>query len=186
MPSLQWNEVKQTGTFPTPRVGHTITTVNKFHYMFGGLDPPTGEDRKVLPKNDVYVLRLTSSATAPFQCEWTLKQCTGDLPMARTFHAATKIQDDRIMIFGGYYTSKLRFNDTFLLKTTTMAWSQPPNQRSVGEPTNSESKIGAPEPRANHSLTFHRGKCYVFGGHGGSDYRRIAFNDLYCIDTESF
>lgn len=47
------------------------------------------------------------------------------------------------------------------------------------------SKIGAPEPRANHTATFHKGKVYIFGGHGGVDYKRIAFNDLYELDTEN-
>ena len=37
----------------------------------------------------------------------------------------------------------------------------------TGEPKNAESKIGAPEPRGNHTATFHKNKVYVFGGHGG-------------------
>ena len=35
--------------------------------------------------------------------------------MARAYHSACKIQNDRIMIFGGYYNSKSRFNDTYIL-----------------------------------------------------------------------
>lgn len=26
---------------------------------------------------------------------------------------------------------------------------------------------------------------YIFGGHGGVDYKRIAFNDVYELDTEN-
>jgi len=70
-------------------------------------------------------------------------------------------------VFGGYYTSNLRFNDVFILKTADYKWAQPPNQKSGNEPKNSESKIGAPEPRANHTANFHKGKVYIFGGHGG-------------------
>jgi len=51
---------------------------------------------------------------------------------------------------------------------------------------NAESKIGAPDPRANMSCTYHKGKVYIFGGHGGSGYRRTSFNDMYSYDVETF
>jgi len=47
--------------------------------------------------------------------------------MERTNHAACAITGDRLFIFGGYYTSNLRFNDVFMLKTTDYKWTQPPN-----------------------------------------------------------
>ena len=56
----------------------------------------------------------------------------------------------------------------------------------TGEPKNAESKIGAPEPRGNHSVTFHKNRVFVFGGHGGVGYSRKAFNDLYVLDCDSF
>lgn len=65
-------------------------------------------------------------------------------------------------------------------------WYQPPNQKVTGEPKNAESKIGAPEPRGNHTITHHKGKVYVFGGHGGVGYSTKAFNDLFVLDCESF
>ena len=48
------------------------------------------------------------------------------------------------------------------------------------------SKIGGPEPRAYHSMTAYKNKIIIFGGHGGVDYNRCAFNDLYELDLESF
>jgi dynein heavy chain len=72
-----------------------------------------------------------------------------------------------------------------LLKTSDFKWQQPPNQKSGNDPKNSESKIGAPEPRANHTANFHKGKVYIFGGHGGVGYERTAFNDLYYFDIET-
>lgn len=51
--------------------------------------------------------------------------------------------------------------------------------------TNQESKIGAPNPRANSAATIYNGKIYLFGGHGGLNYARIAFNDLYTFDLAS-
>lgn len=44
---------------------------------------------------------------------------------------------------------------------------------------------GAPSPRANTAATIHEGKIYIFGGHGGVNYARVAFNDLYAFDLET-
>ena len=48
------------------------------------------------------------------------------------------------------------------------------------------SKIGGPEPRAYHSMTYYKNRLVIFGGHGGVDYQRTAFNDLYELDLDSF
>lgn len=48
--------------------------------------------------------------------------------------------------------------------------------------SNLESTIGAPGPRANCGACVYENKVYVFGGHGGLNYQRVAFNDLYCFD----
>lgn len=65
-------------------------------------------------------------------------------------------------------------------------WSQPPNQKSSGPPKNAMSKIGGPEPRAYHSMTPYKNKIIIFGGHGGIDYNRTAFNDIYELDLDTF
>ena len=36
--------------------------------------------------------------------------------MPRAYHAACKTNDDRLFIFGGCYTSNLRYNDCFYMK----------------------------------------------------------------------
>ena len=84
--------------------------------------------------------------------------------------------------------TKIRYNDCHILTkvNTSPNWFQPPNQIIEGPPTNSPSKIGAPDPRGNHSSTFYNGKIYIFGGHGGVDYRKIAFNDIFVIDLASY
>ena len=51
-------------------------------------------------------------------CEWKIINCTGDIPLERAHHAACAISAEKMLIFGGYYTSKLRFNDTYILKTS--------------------------------------------------------------------
>lgn len=53
------------------------------------------------------------------------------------------------------------------------------------EPKNSESKIGAPEPRANCTANLFKDKVFIFGGHGGIGYQRASYNDLYFFDVET-
>lgn len=106
--------------------------------------------------------------------------------MPRTNHSACAIQNNEMLIFGGQYTSKLRFNDAFILKTSNWTWYQPPNQKSSGIPKNSESKIGGPPPISHQTTVQHKGKVYLFGGHGGINYERKSFNDLYTLDTETW
>lgn len=63
---------------------------------------------------------------------------------------------------------------------------QPANQKlSKATPKNTASKIGAPEPRANHTCTFvpNTNNVYVFGGHGGVNHSRRSFNDIYSFNT---
>lgn len=55
------------------------------------------------------------------------------------------------------------------------------------EPRNTDSKIGAPAPRANHTATYvpDLNKVYIIGGHGGVGYSRKAFNDVHTYDVET-
>jgi hypothetical protein len=50
---IAWQQMKQTGNVPTARSGHTIVTIKKTHYMFGGIDSPKDnpDKSKILPKN---------------------------------------------------------------------------------------------------------------------------------------
>lgn len=85
--------------------------------MFGGLEQPEPncDTSKIVPKCDLYALRIVNNTTV----EWTLKQCSGEVPMPRAYHTACKVQEDKIFIFGGCYTSNLRYNDCFFLKLRT-------------------------------------------------------------------
>ena len=48
---LNFQPVNGTGNIPTPRSGHTMTTVGKFHIMFGGLDASHKKNNKICPNN---------------------------------------------------------------------------------------------------------------------------------------
>ena len=180
---LLWKKIKTNGDIPDERIGHTLIKIDRNYILFGGLE--MNEDRlKLKPTNSVYTLKLSSN-----NIKWKLNTVQGDIPLPRCHHSACEISKGEMLIFGGYHTSNRRFNDSYILKTNkNYLWEQPPNQRSGHEPMNTESKIGAPSPRANHTSTYIKNKNVVlfFGGHGGLGYSRKAFNDLHSLDCESF
>jgi dynein heavy chain len=181
---VEWNEIKPQGSVPLPRIGHTLTKIDRNYVLFGGLENDS-ESQKMGPTNSTYTLKLSGKNAV-----WTLNNVSGDVPLPRCHHSACEINKGQLMIFGGYYSNTKRFNDTYILKTAPSGyiWTQPPNQRSGTEPQNTESKIGAPEPRANHTATYIKelNRVYVFGGHGGVNYSRKAFNDVYFIECDNF
>ena len=181
---IEWNTIKCQGNIPTPRIGHTFIKIDRTFLLFGGLETMSSD--KIGASNTVYTMRLALN-----NCQWSLNNCSGDLPLPRCNHSAVEIKDNQMMIFGGYFSSKQRFNDTYILRlngSPSYFWYQPSNQKSGQEPQNTESKIGAPEPRANHTATFvpELNRVYIFGGHGGVGYSRKAFNDMHFIDCDTF
>jgi dynein heavy chain len=91
--------------------------------MFGGLDSEK-KNGKVAPNNQVWTIRIGKN------CDIRLQQVSGDVPLPRTNHSACFVPPDKIVVFGGYYTTNQRFNDTYILKTSNYEWKQPDNQQS--------------------------------------------------------
>jgi dynein heavy chain, axonemal len=85
-----------------------------------------------------------------------------------------------VFIFGGHHSPQARLNDTWFLDVKSMEWRKIGGEKD--NTTNIESSIGAPGPRANVGATVYKNKVYMFGGHGGLNYARVAFNDLYSFD----
>lgn len=143
---IAWQQIKQTGNVPPPRSGHTIVTIGKTHYLFGGLEKPEkfNDPKDLLPKNDLYALRIVNNQTV----EWTLKQCSGDIPLGRAFHSACKVQEDKMFIFGGCYTSNERYNDTYYLKLRRDFVMQPP---SNGPSLPTKNLLGHPKTQCRRS-----------------------------------
>ena len=92
------------------------------------------------------------------------------------------MNNTKVFIFGGHHDPKTRLNDTWFFNIKEMEW-----KRVGGEKDNLEnlaSTIGAPSPRANTGVIILNDKVYLFGGHGGLNYSRIALKDLYCFDLK--
>jgi dynein heavy chain len=85
-------------------------------------------------------------------------------------------------MFGGHHDPKTRLNDTWFFNIKEMEWRRVGSEKNNTE--NLASTIGAPSPRANTGAIILNDKVYLFGGHGGLNYSRIALKDLYCFDLK--
>lgn len=128
------------------------------------------------------------------ECFWEKKTQEGDqLPRPRTQHAAvglgTKAEPkNEIFIFGGHASPTVRLNDCWILKMPNannpdVIWQRIEGDNDVA--ANEHSQIGAPLPRANMGATLYEGKVYIYGGHGGHNYERKAFDDIFSFDLET-
>jgi dynein heavy chain, axonemal len=95
-----------------------LTTVGKQIILYGGLDNQKSKNGKIEPSKDIYVLKIGNNNNY----EWRLQTTSGDAPFPRTNHAACSIAGDKMLVFGGYYSTNQRYNDTYILKTTSKNW----------------------------------------------------------------
>lgn len=114
---LVWVKLKTSEGGPPPRLGHTLVEMDKDTFiLYGGLENNTKGDGALLPSDKVYNLKITVKG----DCVWTAIDCEGDeIPLPRTNHSACKISKNEMFVFGGYYTSKKRFNDCHILVTSS-------------------------------------------------------------------
>jgi dynein heavy chain, axonemal len=74
----------------------------------------------------------------------------------------------------------INLNDTYILDVQHLEWSNPAKQQA--KPEDDESGVDTmPSPRSNCAGAHADGLVYVFGGHGGTKYQKVAFNDLWCF-----
>jgi hypothetical protein len=59
---LKWKKLKSNGDVPTPRSGHSFTHVGSVNYvLYGGIDNSKKAGGKILPNNDIYLMKVSSS-----------------------------------------------------------------------------------------------------------------------------
>jgi Galactose oxidase, central domain len=111
---LVWVKIKTSEPGPSARMGHTLVEMDKDLYiMYGGLDAQSRLEGNIVPNGHVFTLRVSQKG----EYVWAQTDCEGDeIPLPRTNHAACKIGKNEMFVFGGYYTSKKRFNDVHILK----------------------------------------------------------------------
>lgn len=131
---LVWVKLKSSDGGPPPRLGHSLVEMDKDTFiLYGGLENNTKGDQQLLPSDKVYNLKITVKG----DCVWTAIDCEGEeIPLPRTNHSACKISKNEMFVFGGYYTSKKRFNDVHILvtgsgKIFSFSSGKPPPKRMV-------------------------------------------------------
>jgi len=106
-------------------------------------------------------------------------------PLPRSQHTAITLPgDDKVFIFGGHHTPQVRLNDAWIYQVNKSKWMRADGSEPES-PKNQPSAVGGPAPRANAGACLHNGKVYLYGGHGGVGFARVAFQDLYAYDIET-
>lgn len=167
-----WYEAVDRGHRPSARLGHTATlhTANgegasQKLLVFGGWNGAKYSDPELRE------LHIGS--------DWSWKRVLsgGKPPFARAYHTATRLADDRVLVFGGNDGDK-SFRRPHVLDLTSMAWSHPEEVR--GE---------APLARTGHAAVCLDGARVLL--YGGWDYTAdmsgfAMRDDLAVLDTETW
>jgi dynein heavy chain len=120
---------------------------------------------------------------------WSKVESSGRQPEARSNHS-TILYNKKIILFGGFKSSSIRYNDLWILDTATDEWSQPhigvTETKPDGEVVFKRSWPEVPAPRGAHSATLVGNQMYIFGGYGGSGFARRDFNDITALDLDTW
>lgn len=138
------------------------------------------------PNNELYKLDISS---AEFYWSRVETSAPARSPEPRSNHS-TVVYGNKIILFGGFRNSTIRYNDVWILDTSTDEWSQPhvgiTETKSDGDVVFKRHWPDVPAPRGGHSATVVGTQMYVFGGYGGSGYARRDFNDVHALDLDTW
>ncbi|WCJ20164.1 tRNA wybutosine-synthesizing protein 2/3/4 [Euphorbia peplus] len=125
---------------PSPRMGHTTSSVGDSVFVIGGRSDPLN----ILA--DVWILNIASN-------EWKLSECIGSLFLPRHRHAAAVVGSN-IYVHGGLNNDSI-FSSLYVLNTENLQWN--------------EVLVGGEQPcaRHSHSMVAYGSKLFIFGGYNG-------------------
>lgn len=162
--TLKWQRVKS-GT-PSGRFGHTCVEMGDFLVLFGGINDHGNR------QNDTWVGQVTYNENKGVTFSWKMLDVGAVAPPPRGAHAASSIDDKRMVIHGGIGLHGLRLGDTWVLELSDSlclgTWHEIVTQPS-------------PPPRSGHTLThIGRSRTILFGGRG-LGYEVL--DDVWLLDT---
>ena len=179
---MTWSHPECTGTAPSKRSGHTVTLVGTDQlFIFGGNDfrKPPG------PNNELYKLDMSNSNEYYWQ---KIEPSAGQRwPEPRSHHTAVVFDKTKILLFGGFRSSSIRYNDVWIFDSLSNEWSQPhvgiTETKADGDVVFKRNWPDVPLPRGGHSACMvGTTQMYIFGGYGGSGFARRDFNDVTVLD----
>ncbi|KAK7255069.1 hypothetical protein RIF29_28471 [Crotalaria pallida] len=161
---LKWQTV--TSGIPSGRFGHTCVEMGDFLVLFGGINDNGNR------QNDTWVGRVTCNEKNGITFSWKMLDVGSIAPPQRGAHAASRIDDKRMVIHGGIGLHGLRLGDTWVLELSDNlcfgTWHE-----VVTHPS--------PPPRSGHTLTcIGRSRIILFGGRG-LGYEVL--HDVWLLDT---
>lgn len=151
---LLMNNVTKCGKPPSGRGGHTATRVGNRVFVFGGCYLDYG------CFNDMYTLEGTNMT-------WTKVAATGQVPIPRMGHTATRV-GHQILVFGGS-TEDGALDDMYIFNTDTNSWLKPAVSGN------------APSAREEHSAVRANNKIFFYGGLAPDG---TILGDLHVFDAE--
>lgn len=139
--------------YPSARLGHSFTLVDRQCYLFGGLENESRDPKDNVPRylNDLYILELNQHPP-----RWRQPQTSGKPPSPRESHTCVSY-DSKLIIYGGMCGTRL--GDLWMLNLETLSWLRP----NLGHHAQNSSSI-SPLPRSLHSATVIKNRMFVFGG----------------------
>ena len=150
--SSRWRQLECDAP-PPPRYGHSSVEFHGGVVIFGGQD----DERQF---SDVWTF-------SPAPQSWAEVATSGGGPSPRTRHSATMLDEDNMLVLGGFSRNDRYLNDAHLLNLKAGVWSALP-------------LAGAPLAGiAQHAAAARDGRVFLFGGFDGTRNR----NDLIVIDV---
>jgi N-acetylneuraminic acid mutarotase len=154
----KWSVIDTIGKRPSKRLAHTMTSIGKFLYLYGGRVQNEDDDLSDLFQYDIE------------KNTWCPVDTTGESPKSRSYHSATALNGN-LYLFGGCQHSKegtKRMNDLHVLNLKSLEWKK------------IEPKNDSPCVRGGTTLTSSGNKIYIHAGFGGKE-----LDDFYSFDLET-
>lgn len=153
----KWSIEETKGDLPAKRLAHSMVSVGKYLFLYGGRLQNENDDLK-----DLFSYNVEKK-------EWKSITTKGESPLSRSYHAMTSI-GDLIYLFGGCQHSKegtIRKNDLHMLDLKSMEWKK------------IVPKNDPPSIRGGPTITSCGKYLFVHGGFSGKE-----LDDFYSFDTE--
>lgn len=107
-----WRYERATGTPPSPRAAHAAVQLGTKVYIFGGRSGTTR-------LNDLHVLDLS---TMCWSGRLTVKG--EEHVVGRSWHSFTPVDNELILLYGGFSTEQVVLDDMWLLRVNELSWTR--------------------------------------------------------------
>lgn len=146
--------------YPSARLGHSFTLVDRRCYLFGGLENESTDPKDNIPRylNDLYVLDLVDGGGSPV---WSQPVTLGKPPSPRESHTCVHYSG-KLVIYGGMCGTRL--GDLWMLDLETLSWLRPSVHGNGVGGGGGGAGACVPLPRSLHSATVIKNRMFVFGG----------------------